>query len=93
MIAKNEKLDNEALAILSYLYNNPNSMDTIEGLLHWWMLEQHIKSEKDSLKNIINELVDLGFICKEMNKYSNKIYYRLNKESSHKIQALLTEEN
>ena len=47
--------------ILSYLAENPNAGDTVEGI-QWWLLDRWIKFLTPNIEIALNELVDEGLI-------------------------------
>jgi hypothetical protein len=42
--------------------------DTLMGIVHWWMLEQNIKTETAKVKEALDRLVDEGFVVELLRK-------------------------
>jgi len=61
--------------ILSYLANRPQASDTLEGILDWWLLQQKIEYQAKVVRDALAELVERGFLVKEVTKDS-RIHYR-----------------
>jgi hypothetical protein len=61
-------------AILAYLDDNRKAGDTLEGIAHWWLLEQNIKYQIKIVKEVLDELVGTGHIVAIKRK--NIIHYR-----------------
>jgi hypothetical protein len=51
-----------ALKILRYLIQHPDAHDTLEGIVEWWLLDQHIQEETGKVGQALEELVDHGFV-------------------------------
>jgi len=47
-----------AREILAYLAEHPDSQDTLEGIVQWWLLERKIKYQRNLVEEAINELVN-----------------------------------
>lgn len=74
--------------ILAYLFENPKSQDTIEGILEWWLLDQKIMYRKKEVEEAISELIAKGLITKHKGRNS-LIHYQINHRKYREIQALL----
>ncbi len=74
--------------ILSYLAEHPESNDTLEGIVHWWLLEQRIKNQTAIVKEAIAELVDRGLVL-EHKVGDLQSHYRINPHKSFEIQSLI----
>ncbi len=70
--------------ILSYLAEHPEAKDTLEGIVHWWLLEQKIKHQTAIVKEAIAELVAKGFIL-EHTTADSQIHYRINRHKHEEI--------
>jgi hypothetical protein len=85
---KGKKDEREASRfILSYLLENPDAGDTLEGIVEWWLLHQKIRYETRNVSQAIAELVSDGLIVTQKGPDS-RIIYRANR-SSEDIQAML----
>jgi hypothetical protein len=77
-----------AYEILAYLSNNPDAQDTIEGIVEWWLLAQHIERQVAKVKSALTDLVGRGLILEKKNADS-LIYYRLNRRREKEIAEIL----
>ena len=74
--------------ILSYLVEHPDSQDTIDGIVQWWLLERSIKRQTTKVKEVLTELTAKGLVLENKTKDSNT-HYRINKTKYNEIRALL----
>ena len=51
----------EAPEILDYLARQPGAQDTIEGILHWWVLEAYIQKCTPKIVMTVAQLVNKAF--------------------------------
>ena len=61
--------------ILSYLGKHPQASDTLEGIVEWWLLQQKIEYQTKVVRDALAELVERGFLVKEVMKDA-RIHYR-----------------
>jgi hypothetical protein len=82
--SRNEKSEMTA-KIVTYLERRPDSQDTLEGIMRWWLLEMEIEYQTALVKEVLNELVEMGLLIESKSKASS-LTYRLNskKTRSHK---------
>jgi hypothetical protein len=71
-------LPSPAPEILDYLARHPDAQDTIDGILHWWVLDACIRNWTPKIAETVAELVERGFLEKKPSH--GKIFYRV---SSH----------
>jgi len=76
--------------IMGYMAEHPEAQDTLDGILHWWLLEREIKFQIEKVKEALSELVQRGLIL-EYKSEDSRIHYRMNKNKSTEIQALFRE--
>jgi hypothetical protein len=74
--------------ILGYLVNHPQAQDTLEGIIHFWLLEQKITYQTKMVKEAIEELVESGLIL-ERKIGSSETHYRINNEEFERIKEIL----
>jgi hypothetical protein len=74
--------------ILAYLVDHPGAQDTLDGILHWWLLEREIKFQTEKVKGALGNLVKKGLILKYKSGDS-RIHYRINQTKYDEIQELL----
>jgi hypothetical protein len=69
-------LPSPAPEILDYLARQPGAQDTIEGILHWWVLDAYIRKWAPKIAKTVAQLVERGFL--EENRSSDgKIFYHI----------------
>jgi len=72
-----------AKAIMAYLAEHPEAMDTLEGIAEWWVLRQQGRVELDSLNRALLRLKAEGLL--EAEGKGQLARYRLKKsDSDHK---------
>jgi DNA-binding PadR family transcriptional regulator len=74
--------------ILAYLADHPDSGDTLEGIVEWWLLERKIKRQTANVREALTELVAKGWVL-EYKGRDARTYYRLNRRKHEEIRALL----
>lgn len=77
-----------ARQILAYLVEHPQARDTLEGILHWWLLEQQIKRWTPLVQEAILELIAQGWV-RESKGRDGQTHYRVNRRKSRQIHAML----
>ena len=83
-----EKTYSLTYQVLSYLIENPKAEDTLEGVLHWWLLQERIGYEMKRVKQALEELAVRNFVT-EVNGPENRIFYRINEAQRNEIEAFL----
>jgi Fe2+ or Zn2+ uptake regulation protein len=79
-----------ALKILLYLAENPQAADTVEGILHWWLLERTIVEEQQAVERALDRLVELNLII-DMQAADAHRHYHLNSEQIEMVRKLIRE--
>jgi Fe2+ or Zn2+ uptake regulation protein len=49
-------------AILDYLAQHPQTMDTVEGIAEWWLLRQQIRIGFNAVAQVVRELTEKGIL-------------------------------
>jgi hypothetical protein len=70
------RLPSPAPEILDYLARQPDAQDTIEGILHWWVLDSCIREWTPKIAKTVARLVERGFL-EEKAASDGKIFYRI----------------
>ena len=78
------KIGNE---ILAYLIDHPNARDTLDGIIEWWLLKQHIKFQTTRVQQAVSELVAEGLLI-ETKGSDSQIHYRINPSRLEEIKKL-----
>jgi hypothetical protein len=76
MNGSDPRLPSPAPEILKYLARQPGAKDTIEGILHWWVLDACIRHEGPKIAEAVAQLVDGGFL-EEKPSSDGKIFYHI----------------
>jgi hypothetical protein len=77
-------LSSPAPEILDYLARHPNAQDTLDGILHWWVLDACLKKWMPKVEETVMQLVEQGFV-EEKPSSDGKIFYRI---SAHYLSTL-----
>jgi hypothetical protein len=77
-----------AYEILSYLLENPDAQDTLEGIVQWWLLERKIKRQTTEVKEALVNLVINGFVI-EHRTSDSRTHYRINPEKKADLSVVL----
>lgn len=74
--------------ILTYLAEHPDSSDTLEGIVQWWLLERRIEHQIAIVEQALAELVAKGLVVENKGR-DGRIHYRINRRKHGEIQAFL----
>jgi hypothetical protein len=70
--------------ILDYLARHPEAQDTLDGILHWWVLDSCVKRWAPKIAETVAELVEQGFV-EQKRSADGKIFYHV---SAHYLATL-----
>lgn len=76
--------------VLVYLAEHPNSQDTLEGIVEWWMLEREIKRRTGLVREALVDLVAQGLIL-ERRGSDSRVHYQINKARQREVCKLIKE--
>jgi hypothetical protein len=76
MCAKNPPLPSPASEILDYLARHPEAQDTLDGILHWWVLDSCVKRWAPRIAETVAKLVEQGFL-KEKRSSDGQTFYHV----------------
>lgn len=74
------KNDDEAIVtgvaeeILCYLKTHPKAADTLDGVVHWWLLRQRYMRGLKQVQQALDELVEQGLVEKRSYADGTAIY-------------------
>jgi hypothetical protein len=68
-------LPSPAPEILDYLVRHPEAQDTIDGILHWWVLDACIRKWAPKIAETVAQLVEQGFLEQSQSADGN-VFYR-----------------
>jgi hypothetical protein len=74
--------------VLSYLIDNADAQDTLEGIVEWWLLERRIKRQTVEVKKVIADLAAREMIVSRKTRDA-RTHYRVNHRKQKEILALL----
>lgn len=77
-----------SLQILSYLADNPEANDTVEGIEQWWLLEQRIREERARVERALSELAAAGLVSASRGA-DGRTRYRLAASREPQVRELL----
>src|SRR5437016_12002468 len=69
-------LPSPAPEILDYLARQPDAQDTIDGILHWWVLDAYIRKWAPKIAETVAQLVDRGFL-EQRSSADGQVFYRV----------------
>jgi hypothetical protein len=70
------RLPSPAPEILDYLSRHPNAQDTIDGILHWWVLDACSGNWALKIAESVAQLVEQGFL-EEKRSSDGKVFYHI----------------
>lgn len=71
-----EEKNNIRRGILSYLIENPDAQDTLEGIAEWWLLQMEINRSTRLIREALAEMTEMGFLVQWQEKDA-QIHYRI----------------
>jgi hypothetical protein len=78
-------------AILHYLLRHPQAQDTLEGIVHWWLLEERINRRTLEISEAVRNLVEQNLLIEK--KLSNAdALYSLNRRKTKLIESIVKNE-
>jgi hypothetical protein len=81
-------VDELSLRILSYLRDNPQATDTLEGIAQWWLFERELRDQVAAVKHSLAGLVADGWLIERCPTGSHA-HYGLNPARVGELHALL----
>ena len=69
-------LPSPAPEILDYLARHPEAQDTIDGILHWWVLDACIRKWAPKIAQTVAQLVEQGFL-EQSQAADGTVFYRV----------------
>jgi hypothetical protein len=75
-VSTETSLPSPAPEILDYLSRHPDAQDTIDGILHWWVLDSCIRNWAPKIAETVAHLVEEGFL-EEKATADGRLLYRV----------------
>ncbi len=63
-----------AAEIMTYLHQRPMASDSLDGITHWWLVQQAITKNIDLVEQALEQLAQEGKVSKKMNTNREAIY-------------------
>ncbi len=63
-----------AAEIMTYLHRRPMASDSLDGITHWWLVQQAIVKNKRLVEQALTHLAQEGKIVKRIGSNSEAIY-------------------
>lgn len=70
-----------ACKIRRYLSDHPNAADSLEGIVHWWLVRQQVEFSAQKVKMALDQLVSNGLISKSKTLEGKVLYANVKKPS------------
>lgn len=68
-----DDVESIAAEIMTYLHRRPMASDSLEGITHWWLVQQAIVKNIELVEQALEHLADEGKVSKKNNNH-NAIY-------------------
>ena len=76
MNVSDRRLPSPAPEILDYLARHPDAQDTIDGIIHWWVLDVYVRKWAPKIAETVAQLVERGFL-EEKSSSDGKTFYHV----------------
>jgi hypothetical protein len=77
--------------VLAYLSEHPLAQDTLEGVVEWWLLQQHVQRWTPRVEAVLAKLVSEGLLL-ERKDQDERSHYQLNKSNLQAIREFLDQD-
>jgi hypothetical protein len=74
-VSANPSLPSPAPEILDYLARHPEAQDTLDGILHWWVLDSCVKRWAPKIAETVANLVEQGFLEQKSSADGRTFYH------------------
>lgn len=51
-----------AQAVIDYLAEHPQAMDTLQGIAEWWVMRQKVRVDVEALARVLRQLTEQGIL-------------------------------
>jgi hypothetical protein len=76
MNVSDPRLASPAAEILDYLARHPDAQDTIDGILHWWVLDTYVQNWAPKIAETVAQLAQRGYL-EEKPSSDGKVFYHI----------------
>ena len=73
-MGEEDEVRSVAAEIMRYLQERPMASDSLDGITHWWLVQQAIEKNLSLVEQALEELAKEGKISKQVNTNSDAIY-------------------
>ena len=73
-MGEEDEVNSVAAEIMTYLQERPMASDSLDGIAHWWLVQQAIAKNIDLVEQALDQLANEGKVSKKMNANNNTIY-------------------
>jgi len=73
-VCKEDDVNSIAAEIMTYLHRRPMASDSLDGITHWWLVEQAIVKNKKLVEQALAHLAHEGKVVKRISSDSEAIY-------------------
>jgi hypothetical protein len=81
MVENVSEIEDIAGKIRCYLLNHPNAADSLEGIVHWWLVRQHVEFSVEKVKMALDYLVSNDLISRSTTVGGQVVYSNMKKAS------------
>lgn len=74
MSGDEEKVQSIAEEILQYLNRRPLASDSLDGITHWWLVQQSIMKNRELVEQAVEKLVEEGKLTKSERQGHEVLY-------------------
>lgn len=71
---KQDDVDSIAAEIMDYLQRRPMASDSLDGITHWWLVEQAIERNREIVEQALARLTEEGKLVKKTGSNAEAIY-------------------
>ena len=73
-MCKEDDVNSIAAEIMAYLHRRPMASDSLDGITHWWLVEQAVVKNKKLVEQALAHLAHEGKVVKRVSSDSEAIY-------------------
>ena len=77
--------------VLAYLSEHPLARDTLEGVVEWWLLQQHVQRWTPRVGAVLAQLVSEGLLLEHKDQ-DERSHYQLNQSNLEAIREFLDQD-
>lgn len=73
-MCEKDEINSIAAEIMTYLHRRPMASDSLDGIIHWWLVQQAIVKNKKLVEQALDQLAQEGKVVKRTGSNSEAIY-------------------